>query len=46
LNIYLNKKQRSLLLEALDMLLTDYPDGHPEEEAILNLEDKLRKELT
>lgn len=41
MNIWLNPKQRALIIEALDMLLMDYMNGHPEFEEIERIINKI-----
>ena len=41
MNIYLNDKEADLLIEAIDMLEMDYPEGHPEIKMLRKLEQKI-----
>ena len=41
MNIWLNEKQLSLIIEALDMLNHDYYDHHPEQKELDKIQDKI-----
>ena len=41
MSVYLTKREQQLILEAIDMLLSDYSGDHPERDALQRLVHKI-----